>query len=140
VTRANQLFYTVVNQRTILVANDNAQKRAQYDAAWPPACDIRIGPQGLDSPFLPSRAASGSITGGAVSMPQLAAALSQALRYEVIDATALPGLYDVDLRVGLSGGQSPNDALRQQLGLWLEEQRAPSEVLVIDRVSSPRLD
>ena len=153
VTQANQLFYKVVNQRTILVANDTAQKRAQYNepvvnvlaprerpnSGRPATCDISIGSQGMDSPFLPSRVQS-SVTGRGVSMRQLAAALSQALRYEVIDATSLPGLYDLDLRVGLTGGQSPNDALRQQLGLWLEEQRAPGEVLVIDRVMAPRLD
>jgi beta-lactamase regulating signal transducer with metallopeptidase domain len=152
VTKANQLFYKVVNQRTILIANDTAPKRAQYNEpvvnvpppreqpnAGRPACNISIASQGMDSPFLPSRVPSG-ITGRAVSMQQLATALSHALRYEVIDATSLPGRYDLDLRVGLTGGQSPNDALRQQLGLWLEEQRAPGEVLVIDRVSSPRLD
>jgi general secretion pathway protein D len=31
VTQANQLFYKVTNQRTILVANDTQQKHAQYD-------------------------------------------------------------------------------------------------------------
>jgi general secretion pathway protein D len=31
ITQANQLFYKVTNQRTILVANDSQPKRAQYD-------------------------------------------------------------------------------------------------------------
>jgi uncharacterized protein (TIGR03435 family) len=107
--------------------------------AWRTTCDVSVAPQGIDRPFLPARAA-GRIVGGALSMRQLAAALSKALRTEVIDATTLPGLYDLDFRVGLGGEQSPNDALRQQLGLWLEEQQAPGEVLVIDQVSAPTLD
>ena len=31
ITLANQLFYKVLNQRTIMVINDNAQKRQRYD-------------------------------------------------------------------------------------------------------------
>ena len=68
----------------------------------------------------------------------------------VLDRTGLSGRYDFELRwtpVGRGGGPAAveNDpdrpslftALQEQLGLTLEPQRAPIEVLVIDSVQMP---
>jgi uncharacterized protein (TIGR03435 family) len=105
--------------------------------SWRPACGTSAS-TGFDSPFMPSRFV-GTISAGSISMATLAERLSSAFRAEVVDATALRDQFDVELRVGI-GAQSPNDALREQLGLWLEEQKAPGDVLVIDKVRTPALD
>jgi uncharacterized protein (TIGR03435 family) len=68
----------------------------------------------------------------------------------VLDRTGLTGRYDYELKwtpVGRAGGAAPveNDpdrpsiftALQEQLGLKLEPQRAPIEVLVIDGAAMP---
>jgi len=68
----------------------------------------------------------------------------------VLDRTGLTGRYDYELKwtpVGRGGGPAPvaNDpdrpsiftALQEQLGLKLEPQRAPIEVLIIDAIEMP---
>jgi len=99
------------------------------------------------------------------TMPQFATALSwltntgSSLGRLILDRTGLEGCYDVDLRFtpdripnfgpgGPPQGLPPIDtegasiysAMREQLGLKLDAQRAPVEVLVIDRVEKPTAD
>ena len=97
---------------------------------------------------------------GTASMSQLAAYLSLAMRGAVVDGTGLDGIFDVDVqfssetfapsikgheRDALVGVASPNapfdpflaDALRTQLGVRVETQRRPIELLVIDSASLP---
>jgi uncharacterized protein (TIGR03435 family) len=99
------------------------------------------------------------------TMPQLATALSRltntgsSLGRLIVDRTGLDGNYDVDLHFtpdripnfgpgGPPQGLPPIDpdaasiyaAVREQLGLKLDAQRAPVEVLVIDRVEKPTAD
>ena len=98
-------------------------------------------------------------------MPQFATALSwltntgSSLGRLIVDRTGLEGDYDLDLHFtpdripnfgpggppqGLppidSEGASIYAAMREQLGLKLDAQRAPVEVLVIDRVEKPTAD
>ena len=98
-------------------------------------------------------------------MPEVATALSRltntgsSLGRLIVDRTGLAGAYDVDLRFtpdripnfgpgGAPQGLSPIDpdgasiyaAMREQLGLKLEAQRAPVNVIVIDRVDKPTAD
>jgi uncharacterized protein (TIGR03435 family) len=97
-----------------------------------------------------------------VTMAQLATAFSRltntgsSLNRLVVDRSGLEGRYDAELRFtpevippmppgGLPGGIPPVDpdgpsvftAVQEQLGLKLDPQRGPVEVLVIDRVERP---
>ena len=96
-------------------------------------------------------------------MAQLAMSLSRQVRAVVVEETGLQGLFDFELqwtpdwlpkpttsvpgqRVSLNGTEVDPDgptlftALREQLGLRLESQRGPTEVLVIDSASQPSPD
>jgi uncharacterized protein (TIGR03435 family) len=109
--------------------------------------------------------APGRITGRSRTLPQFATALSMlantgsSLNRLVVDRTGLEGNFDVDLTftpdnlppVGPGGprpampsidpnGPSLFAALQEQLGLKLESQRGPVEVLVIETVHQPTED
>ena len=87
-------------------------------------------------------------TGRAIDV--LARSLAQVVGRPVIDKTSLQGLYDLDLTwtsespVGAAG--APTDlpslftALQEQLGLKLDAQRGPADVLVIESVERPTED
>ncbi len=105
----------------------------------------------------------GRLTGGGTTMPQLAQSLSQYTGRMVIDRTGLTGSFDYDLEFapdtalrgrGPGGGMpagpaaqatSPTaptgdpifTAVQEQLGLRLDAQRAPVDVLVIDSAEQP---
>ena len=81
-----------------------------------------------------------------ISASDLASQLSRQLGNVVVDKTGLTGNYDFALNWTADANQTPGapaseasasalfTALQQQLGLKLEPQRAPMEVLVIDHV------
>jgi len=94
-------------------------------------------------------------------MPQFATVLSTWVNRIVVDKTGLTGSYDIDLQwtpdqvpFGLGApppGGSPTapvdanrpsifTALQEQLGLKLDSQKGPVEVLVIDHVEPPTDD
>ena len=63
----------------------------------------------------------------------------------VVDKTGLAGSYDLELE--FTPDQSPDNigpslftAMQEQLGLKLDSQRAPVEVVVIDRLEKPTPD
>ena len=79
----------------------------------------------------------------------LAARLSQYVGQTVVDKTGLAGEYDLELawtsdvtRPPLPGDSGPSifTALQEQLGLKLDSEKGPVEVLVIDRVEQPTAD
>lgn len=107
------------------------------------------------------RMGRGQLTGTAAPLQMLASALSNQLGRPVIDRTGLTGKFDFKLEwtpdPGQSGGTfggtpppgvdappppDPNGpsvftAVQEQLGLRLESQKGPVDVLVIDRVEKP---
>jgi bla regulator protein blaR1 len=106
----------------------------------------------------------GSLAAGGVSMTQLAATLSQRVGRTVIDKTGLSGSYEFNLDFtpdqmppaagpGATpppgapplppvdpNGPSIYTALQEQLGLKLDSQRGPVDVIVIDSVDRPTED
>lgn len=101
------------------------------------------------------RITSNSINLESGELAQMTQLLSTAVGRPVIDRTGLGGLYDLSLQwddapireggvPGLEAAATPgNDhgsiftAIQDQLGLRLEPQRAPVEVIVIDRIERP---
>ena len=85
----------------------------------------------------------GMITSTAQTMVQTAVNLSQFTGRQVVDKTGLTGRFDFTLTWTPEGGASLTDAidggtlftaLQDQLGLKLQSQRGPVEVVVIDSV------
>jgi uncharacterized protein (TIGR03435 family) len=109
-----------------------------------PACGMRIGP--------------GQLVAGAIPISQLIPPLSQFAERLVVDRTGLAGNFEIDLKWTPDrmpqgppppgapppsidpNGPSLFTALQEQLGLKLESERAPVEVLVIDHVERPTPD
>jgi uncharacterized protein (TIGR03435 family) len=112
-----------------------------------PICSIRIG--------------FGQLVGTGFPLTNLAGSLVQFVRRSVVDRTGLSGQFDFDLKWtpdqlpagaptdrpfrmnGLEidpNGPSIFTAVNEQLGLRLEAQRGPVEVLVIDHIEKPTPD
>ena len=128
-----------------------AAGRARGGAMPPPPqpgermqCGMRIGP--------------GNLMGGGALMPQFANTLGMFAGRIVVDRTGLEGAYDVDLTwtpdqmaqrppgapdpqfngVAVDpNGPSLFTAVQEQLGLKLDSQRGPVEIVVIDRAEKP---
>ena len=110
-----------------------------------PQCGMRVAPN--------------QVMAGGASLAQLTQMLSQFTQRIVIDRTGLEGHFDIDLTFtperlpqGMPppgapplpsidpNGPSLFTAVQEQLGLKLETERAPVEVLVIDHVERPTPD
>jgi len=82
---------------------------------------------------------------GAQGMPldDFAQQISRQLGTPVVNKTGLNGRYDFNLHwsdgKGSSNASEPSliDAVQEQLGLKLEPQKAPMQVLVIDHIQNP---
>jgi len=89
--------------------------------------------------FLP-----GHVTGVAVNADTIAQLATSSLGRVVLDRTGLRGLYDFDLE--WSPDQTSPDkpsvfaAVQEQLGLKIDSDRAPVEVVVIDHIERPTED
>ena len=93
----------------------------------------------------------GLLTGKRVSMSMFASdMLTKAMANVVVDRTAIPGKFDVELKwfpdevhpesdAERSAGSGPSifTAIREQLGLRLEGHKGPVDVLVIDAAERP---
>ncbi len=82
------------------------------------------------------------LTGTRVSMEQFSGYIGDKLSRVVIDKTELKGVYDFTLewdpeQAPGETGPSMFTGLREQLGLRLESQKIPVDVLVIDSVAKP---
>jgi uncharacterized protein (TIGR03435 family) len=92
----------------------------------------------------------GGFTGESVPIAFLVQQLSQVLGRTVIDKTGLPGTYKIDLQwtpepgPGSEAGAGADNsgptiftALQEKLGLKLDSQKGPVDILVIDSVAKP---
>lgn len=119
----------------------------------PPGTPFSLGPR----PQCGGRSGFGQLIAGGAPMAQFVTQLSQMTGRVVIDRTGLTGGYDIDLKWTPTPDQLPAGppppgvelppidpngpslftALEEQLGLKLESERGPVEVLVIDRLEPP---
>jgi uncharacterized protein (TIGR03435 family) len=88
------------------------------------------------------RGAFQGIIANGVSMTQFAAALTPILGRKVYDRTALPGIFDFNLRFADDSAPDPRfpslfTAVREQLGLKLEPTRESADIVVVDGVQRP---
>lgn len=124
-------------------AHKEAFERGRATPVPPPDFNKPMQPQTCDT-LLSSRAEGNYIAGRAVDMSVVARTLVAQVNAPVVNRTGLPGQYDFDLRFvsNPAAASSPDGvgietALREQLGLRLERQRAPMDVLVIDSAERP---
>ena len=120
-----------------------ALKRTTRDCAAARKEAVRVAGDGCGSVVRDT----GTISGGGVPIAMLANSLSAVLNSVVSDQTGLSGDFDFELRwsdaadaakaVPLSDVPALTTAVQEQLGLRLQPQRGPIEVLVVDRVSPP---
>ena len=112
--------------------------------------DARLGPQlvptpGPCDPAQPARVCgfsvgNGTIGSNAATIPRLAQELTGMVQRRVVDRTGLTGLYQVRLQWAPEGqSELPSlfTAVQEQLGLKLEPQRGPADVLLIDSAERP---
>jgi uncharacterized protein (TIGR03435 family) len=85
------------------------------------------------------------VTGTGITMQTFARNLSGGTGRYIVEKTGLAGAYDLELE--FTPDQSPDTtgpslftAMQEQLGLKLDSQRAPIEVVVIDRLERPSPD
>jgi uncharacterized protein (TIGR03435 family) len=88
------------------------------------------------------RGGKGNFTARKITLPLLAAQLAdRVLGRPVLDKTGISGEFDVNLTWALDQsidtGPSIFTALEEQLGLRLEAQRGPVDILVIDHIEKP---
>ena len=106
--------------------------------AGPPA-----GPGGAQCRL--STAGPGNVRGTDVSIGQLAQLLSVQLQRQVVDRSGLTGMFSFELSFAADQTNDPDrpsifTALQEQLGLKLESQRAPLDMVIIDSIEPPTPD
>ncbi len=79
----------------------------------------------------------GGLEGGPANLDILAGMLARLVGKPVLNKTALEGNYDLKLRYAREGDTNSSlpslfTAIQEQLGLKLESQKVPQEILVID--------
>jgi len=103
------------------------------------AAIARGGPPGPNSPLLCGiRSLPGHMQMNAAGITNFIRNLSQIAGRQIVDGTGLTGGFDADLTWNDSEeGPSLFTAIQEQLGLKLDAQRGPVEVLVIDSAQRP---
>lgn len=112
-------------------------------------------PPAILRPCVLGGSSAGPICGRGVTLARLTQGLSGVYQREVVDRTGLQGLYDFDLTFtpdnpggpgvsfgnpcGPLAGDRPafSTAMLEQLGLKIESQRVPVEVLIVDSAERP---
>jgi uncharacterized protein (TIGR03435 family) len=88
---------------------------------------------------------AGRIVGTGTTISELMRRLAPVLGRPVVDRTGISGSFDLELHwspepIADASGPSIFTAVQEQLGLKLDSQRAPVDVLVVDRVERPAPD
>ena len=106
------------------------------------AAVARGGPPGPNSPLLCGiRSFPGHFQLNAAAIANFVRNLTAFAGRSIVDKTGLTGVYDADLTWNESEeGPSLFTAIQEQLGLKLEAQRGPVDVLVIDSAARPTED
>jgi uncharacterized protein (TIGR03435 family) len=150
VTRADRKLGGGLRESTI----DCAAMRGRGAAGGPPPGPPPPG----ERPMCGMRVGPGQVAAGGVTLQPLVQMLSVFTQRIVVDRTGLSGNYDIDLTFTPErmpqgppppsvpvpsidpNGPSLFTAVQEQLGLKLESDKAPVEVLVIDHVERPTPD
>jgi uncharacterized protein (TIGR03435 family) len=141
----------------VVAKNGPKFQEAKVDATYPNGIK---GPDGVARGGM-MRMSSGELTAQGIPIANLVGTLSRQLGRKVVDKTGLTGNYDFTLHwtpdpgeaqpfKGPVGGPpgvdtaAPSDsgpsifaALQEQLGLKLESQKGPVEIIVVDHVEKP---
>jgi len=137
------MLQSLLAERFKLVAHVEIRERPIYDLVFARS-DRQLGPAihptksectGDDcgsTNAVTNGIVSGVITGTAATMTQIGKSLSGSAERRVFDRTGLAGKYDFELR--WSEDVSIFTALPEQLGLKLESQRGPVDIVVVDSV------
>lgn len=113
--------------------------------------DVTVKPPQVDRGYCGTRANAGVMATSGVAMADFARNLAPQTGRFVVDRTGLTGTFDLDLKwtpdqatgaaaSAATDGTSLFAALEEQLGLKLEAQRAPVDVVVIESVERPSED
>jgi uncharacterized protein (TIGR03435 family) len=155
-----QMLQALLADRFQLTAHRETKEGTIYTLViakgGPKLQEAKLGDPGADN--MTSKA-SGDLTAQAVPIARLVRNLTQMLGHPVLDKTELKGVYDFKLqftpddRLQSTSPLAPNarlpeppadsnapslfDALQEQLGLKLESEKGPVEVIVIDHVERP---
>lgn len=154
------MLQTLLAERFAVVVHHDMQQKSGY-ALVIGKNGPKLPPPVDDPGLLFSRTSTGdmTLTAKSASMGQLASALSSNLGATVVDRTGLDGRFDVSMQwtpdpssrplIGKSGEPlppPPTDAipgpsiftvLQEKLGLKLESQKVPVEIIVIDHAERP---
>ena len=129
-----------------------AIKPSAVDCSGLPAPGRGAGPGPDGRPVCGGRGGPGQIVAGGLTMAQLAQQLSQYAGRLIVDKTGLTGSYAFDLTwaatlaprppAGLAlpvdaDAPSLGAALEEQLGLTLDAQRGPVEMVIVERLEAP---
>jgi uncharacterized protein (TIGR03435 family) len=127
-----------------------------FDAPPPPppppgTAGTPVGPRPQRLGRCPTAFFPGGLSARAIDMPAFAALLANFVHRPVVDRTGLAGAFDIDVSYSAEfdaasppgvppaapGHPALPTAIREQLGLKLESERGPVDVLVIDSVTPP---
>jgi uncharacterized protein (TIGR03435 family) len=145
VTRFNLQFHRETRERptySLMVAKNGPKlHEAQPLGTYPDGIERLDGTGSGDQ----STVTPGKIVLHGSSVSSLASILSsQGLSHAVVDKTGLTGIYDITLRwspddIGSSDASFPSlfTALQEQLGLKLEYEKNPVDIIVIDHIGKP---
>ncbi|HWE51355.1 MAG TPA: TIGR03435 family protein [Bryobacteraceae bacterium] len=103
----------------------------------------KLTPSQTPSPQLHGH--GGELIGQGISISLLTGKVAEELGRPVLDHTGLTGKYDINLRWTPDDGEQKTDpsrpslftAVQEQLGLKLESQKGPVEILIVDRAERP---